>query len=97
MGSISTAIDAHRQAYITAEQASEKTADRAVATEMDVADRLLETVPATTAELAALLRYIQVTPGMRERVVADTSYGETLFGTLERMAAAGLPPVQLTG
>jgi hypothetical protein len=49
-------------------------ADNAVETEMDLANRLLETVPTTTAGLAALLHHIQTTPGMRERVVADTSY-----------------------
>jgi hypothetical protein len=44
--------------------------------------------------LAALLRHIRVTPGMRERIIADTTYGELFFGALERMAAAGLSSAQ---
>jgi hypothetical protein len=32
---------------------------------------------------------------MRERVIADTTYGDLFFKTLEQMAAAGLPPSRL--
>src|SRR5437899_177789 len=89
---IFAAIEAHRnKAYIAAEQADD---DAACEHEGDLAVVMLETVPTTPAGLAALLRYIQTAPGMRERVISERMFfSETFFWTLERTAcaAAGLP------
>jgi hypothetical protein len=83
------AIEIHQQANVFLEQATGEAADAEVEMEIESADRLLQTVPATAAAATAWVRYIKTASGMRERVIADTCYGEMLFGTLERMRPLG--------